>query len=244
MQRIKSNTFHWFIWLIAYVCMLGANGIANSTRWGGRTTGDVSASFPSLFTPAGFTFGIWGLIYLSLGVFIVVSWNKMDRWRMLTPLFVASCLLNMLWLYTWHHMQMGLSTLIIFILLGILLVIYHKLHNLSSDTHLAWWRFPWSMYTAWLCVASIANTSIWLVSRSWNAPAELMTIAVILVAVVLAQIFIVKRKDMVFASVFIWAFAGILVAREEVKEEVPYLYGALIGAMAFLVFSIIRSMQK
>lgn len=242
MQVITSDRAHWFIWLIAYTAMVGANGMANSMRWGGITTGEVSAIHPSLFTPAGFTFSIWGLIYLSLAIFIFASWHKMDYWRSLTPLFVTSCGLNILWLFTWHHNLIGLSTFLIFIFLAVLSGLYIRLSRLEIVSNLGLWRFPWSIYTAWLCVASIANTAIWLVSSGFHGAQQSLTIAVVLVALALGHIFITRQKDLAFAGVLIWAFIGIISARSPIKEDVPWLYGVLIGAVSFLLLSILRSL--
>ncbi|HOK28255.1 MAG TPA: hypothetical protein PLI21_04455, partial [Methanomassiliicoccaceae archaeon] len=50
---------------IAYVMMLIVNGLAGSTSLiGGKVTSEISDMNPTLVTPAGFTFAIWGIIYL------------------------------------------------------------------------------------------------------------------------------------------------------------------------------------
>ena len=36
-----------------------------------QTIGDVSDKYPALFTPAGITFSIWGVIYLALSAFCI-----------------------------------------------------------------------------------------------------------------------------------------------------------------------------
>ena len=47
------------------------NYLAVTLPLGGRTTGEISESFPNLFVPAGITFSIWGLIYLALLGFVI-----------------------------------------------------------------------------------------------------------------------------------------------------------------------------
>ena len=57
---------------VAYVIMIAVNALAGSTDLiGGQQTAAISNANPSLVTPVGFTFAIWGLIYLLLAVFIV-----------------------------------------------------------------------------------------------------------------------------------------------------------------------------
>jgi hypothetical protein len=48
---------------ITFALVLTVNALANILPINGLTTGEVSDSYINLFTPAGFTFSIWGLIY-------------------------------------------------------------------------------------------------------------------------------------------------------------------------------------
>ena len=48
------------------VGMIGMNALANIIPFFGRGTGEVSDTFPTLVTPAGYVFSIWGLIYIGL----------------------------------------------------------------------------------------------------------------------------------------------------------------------------------
>ena len=56
--------------IIAYVCTLIVNSLAGSTTLiGGKVTAEISDANFTLITPAGFTFSIWGIIYVLLGIF-------------------------------------------------------------------------------------------------------------------------------------------------------------------------------
>ena len=46
--------------ILAFVLVIVVNGMANGIPLGGQTTGEISAKYPSLFTPAGYVFSIWG----------------------------------------------------------------------------------------------------------------------------------------------------------------------------------------
>ena len=50
----------------AYLGMLYMNYLANARPLNNRMTGEVSDAYPTLFTPAGLTFSIWGIIYVML----------------------------------------------------------------------------------------------------------------------------------------------------------------------------------
>ena len=56
---------------IAFVITVYVNGLANAIPINGKTTGELSDLYPNLFVPIGFTFSIWGVIYLLLLVFII-----------------------------------------------------------------------------------------------------------------------------------------------------------------------------
>ena len=52
--------------IIGFVLVIIMNTLANTLPINGFTTGELSALYPNLFVPAGFTFSIWGVIYLLL----------------------------------------------------------------------------------------------------------------------------------------------------------------------------------
>ena len=56
-----------FLNLALFGVVLVTNGLASALPINGRTTGQISDSFPLVFVPAGYVFAIWGLIYLGLG---------------------------------------------------------------------------------------------------------------------------------------------------------------------------------
>ena len=51
---------------ITFIIMVVVNVLANYLPINGVTTGQVADSFPNLFAPAGYTFAIWGVIYVLL----------------------------------------------------------------------------------------------------------------------------------------------------------------------------------
>ena len=57
--------------IVALIIVTVINALANILQFAGKTTGEISDKYYSMFTPAGFTFVIWSLIYLSLAIFVV-----------------------------------------------------------------------------------------------------------------------------------------------------------------------------
>ena len=55
----------------AFITTVIVNLLANALPLNGKTTAAISDSYPTLVTPAGYVFSIWGVIYTLLFVFIV-----------------------------------------------------------------------------------------------------------------------------------------------------------------------------
>ena len=110
-----------YISLILYSLMVYTNYLANALPIGGVTTGEVSDLLDNLFTPTGFTFSIWGIIYLSLFIFLISLFRISEEQKPFISkvlfLFNINSLLNISWIFAWHYMLFPLSLII---MLGLL----------------------------------------------------------------------------------------------------------------------------
>ncbi len=206
------------IFMLAVVLVM--NYLANALPIAGRTPKEVSDMFPTLFTPAGFTFAIWGVIYLLLIGFVVYQarfWNKEPPafFDKISWLFVISCIANAAWLPAFHSLQIGLAMGIMLVLLGSLLVIYLRLDIGKAAAFPAerWLvHLPFSIYLGWITVASIANASILLTHFGWNGEPggpQIWTVIMISAAVILGIWALFARRDFGYAAVLVWALYGI-----------------------------------
>lgn len=86
--------FNW----IAYIVMVLVNVLANVIPIGGMTTGEISARLDVLFTPAGYVFSIWGLIYTLLAIWLIrqipVKRRHLPIYKNTSTLFILSCILS------------------------------------------------------------------------------------------------------------------------------------------------------
>ena len=98
-----------FFSLILFSLVIYINYLANALPIGGVTTGEVSDLLDNLFTPTGFTFSIWGVIYLSLFIFLIslfcMSENQKLFFNKVLRLFNINCLLNISWIFAWHYQK-------------------------------------------------------------------------------------------------------------------------------------------
>lgn len=188
------------------------NGMAASGALNGIPTGDISDKYPVLFTPAGYVFSIWSVIYLTLTIFAVyqllpkqfnnASLNPLRQW------FLVSSVFNSLWLLAWQYEFLPLSLLIMVLLLLSLIKIY-LLDRKAWQT-----RVPFSLYLGWISVATIANVSVVLFSLNWNGfglSDLIWTQIMMLVAAALSLVMLKKFNDFIFTGVIIWALIGITV---------------------------------
>ncbi len=243
--------------MLGYILVIVVNGLANALPLNGITTGDISDLYPNYFTPAGFTFGIWGAIYLFLGFFILRQTAYYFSYRSLPVeiekigyLFFFSCLMNIAWIVAWHFLYITLSFIIMLLLLASLVIIYLRLR----DGHLAGRRAPslldfWSMhapfrlYLGWITAATLANLTVFLIHRGFDAMTTLgvaWASTMVFVAMILGLLVLIIKRDVIYAGVLLWTFVGILYKRMNSPEMgLPVVIMAGVGII-MLLYGFIR----
>jgi hypothetical protein len=224
-MRSDRSWFWPLINLIGLLVVVLVNALANVIPFNDQTTGEVITKDPVPFQPAGWVFGIWGLIYVLLGVFAVYgllpAGRHNRRLQRISLLFLITNLANITWLVLWHWEQFAASLVVMAVLLVTLIVIYIgvRIRNpLAQDSlrqtklqRLIMWT-PFSIYLGWICVAALANLMVWLDRSGWdggpfsyNVWAALFIIGGTLIAALFAFVW----HDALIPLVFVWAFIGI-----------------------------------
>lgn len=202
--------------LVTLLATITVNALANILPINNLQTGAVSDSFAALFTPAGYVFAIWGVIYLTLTVFAVyqVLPSQKDNARLdrIGIWFILANLFNGGWIFAWHYLQFPLSTLLMLGLLVSLLVIYLRLGiGTGKTSFIERWLvdMPFSIYLGWISVATIANVSVVLLDLNWDGfglSETIWTVIVLIVGVILGLLMTLKRSEVFYTLVLIWAF--------------------------------------
>jgi len=209
---------------VSFVAMIVVNALANTIPINGQGTGQVSDSYPNLFAPTGFTFAIWGLIYLLLAGYTIYQLGffqkKKDNCKVNLPekiglYFALSSIANALWIISWHYHKISLSLLLMIVILICLIKINGIINreNLSAKEELLI-RLPFSVYFGWITVAAIANATTLLVSLGWNGfgiPEATWAVVIISVGAIIGITTMLKNRDFAYGLVFLWAYAGILI---------------------------------
>lgn len=238
--------------LLGVLGMITVNALANILPINGYTTGELSAMYPNLFTPAGFTFSIWSVIYLGLLAFAIYQLRcKKAIIERIGALFFLNALLNCGWILLWHHKMIVLS---VFVMLGLLVTLILIYQRLSIGTHqvkpaVRWLvHAPFSVYLGWISIATVANVTALLVAggwQGWGLPANFWTAAMIFVAAVIGLFMLIRARDWLFALVVLWAFFGIAYKRYFLDDNMyPVIYSTLAFAAIMIISRMIRMRKE
>ncbi|HXB91386.1 MAG TPA: hypothetical protein VNU72_03820 [Puia sp.] len=207
---------------IALFATIVINYLSNTGIFNDYTTASISARYQNLFTPAGYAFSIWGLIYLALLAFAIYQGRSLFKKgaddSMVLPIggwFIVSCLANCTWVVAWLYDYIFLSVVVIAILLFCLFRIIVSTKMEMDDVPLrtiafVWW--PFCFYSGWVTVALITDIAAWLTKIQGAAISPMVAIIMVLVAGAV-NIFMTWNRNMrEFATVGIWALVAIAVA--------------------------------
>ncbi len=221
--------------LFFFAVMIVMNYLANALPINGRSTGAISDSYPNLFTPAGLTFSIWGVIYLLLIVFCILQFTS-PRHEIINEigwLFSATCILNSLWILAWHYDRLPLSLAIMLLLLAGLIWININI----EDLHFGLIKAAFGIYVGWICIATIANVTVLLVSRGWNdfsISDQTWTMIMIIAGALITIAAILRFKNPFIGLSVIWAFTGIMIKRQSDYRAI-FITAAVAGTLVAVV---------
>lgn len=214
--------------LLLFIVTVVMNGLAVALPINGQTTEALSNKYDTLFTPAGYVFSIWSVIYLLLAAYVVYQLRPAarDHARLtaIAPWFMLSSVANSLWILAWHYEILPLSLLLMLLLWGSLVMIYRRLsasRGERSTVEKIVLDLPFSIYLGWITVATVANVSALLVSLDWNGAGigePLWAALMIVVAGTVGIGVTIAARDLPYALVLVWAFAGIY-ARQQGSES-------------------------
>jgi len=238
--------------IIAFVLTILVNGLAGSTTiLGGINTAQISDANPTLITPAGYVFSIWGIIYVLLGIFVVFQALPSERGKEFQKrvgwLFVLSSVANTVWLFLWQFEYLSVSCVLMFLLLATLILIYLRLRIGKSTAPLREKfavHLPFSVYLGWITIASIANVAVTLVSLDWNGfgiSPETWAILIVIIAVLITILVTATRKDAAYGLVIIWALVGIAVKQSGNQNIVTATEVGAVVVIIAVISSILMS---
>jgi translocator protein len=245
---IKTNILR-YLNILAFIITLSINGLAGTTVLNGRTTAQVSDLYANPFTPAGYVFAIWGIIYTLLGVFVVYQalpkQKEKPYQKQISSLFLLSSLFNVVWLFLWQYDYIVLSVFVMFALLATLTAIYLRLGIGKTSVSLKeklCVHLPFSVYIGWITIASIANVAAALVYVGWDGfgfGAQTWALIAMGLALIVTLTVIIARKDIAYSLVAVWALLGIAAKQTVYPNIVLTAEGATVAILIALALSLI-----
>lgn len=226
---------------IALAATIAVNALANLLPIGGNTTGQFSAAYPNLFTPAPVTFAVWGVIYLALAAFALYQSGILDENDRSAHIrtgiglwFAVSCAFNIAWILCWHLGAIGWSVVCMSGLLLSLSVIERRIAKVPGDRLSNLMVKPaFDIYFGWIIAAAIANVSVWLAKLGWNGfglPDTFWTVIMLLVGTAIGCLVMIAGNKWLATSAVIWAYVGILI-RHVSASGFSGAYPVVIGAV-------------
>jgi len=238
----------WIV-VIAAIATIATNALVEALPLNGLRTGAISDQFQVYFTPAGYVFTIWSLIFAGLIAYSGHQWLQRPphaRLRAIEWPFLWSCACNIVWLIVWHYVLYTTSLVVMLALLISLLFIYFRLRTSEPVGVLQRWLVDrvFSLYTGWVTVATLANLTIVLdanQARPFGWDALPWALAMMAIATVIGVIVITRLRDLVFAGVIVWAAIGIGVRPGQplVMQQAAWA-GVAVLVIAALVIWILR----
>lgn len=242
METLKKQRSLSLLNLSSVILAIGVNYYSQVYKINGNTVSDMSEKYTNLFTPAGYAFSIWGVIFLGILVFagyqVYLTYSKgrtMDFISQTGGWFALANLGNAAWIVAWLYdytlLSVGIMLVVLFSLIKVILnTNMERWHAPLKTILFAWW--PISIYAGWISVATIANIAAWLVKIGWNGgflTPFYWTITMIAVALVLNLTMIFQRSMREFALVGVWALIAIYVRHINGLQliAIPAMFAAL-----------------
>ncbi|MBU6306974.1 MAG: tryptophan-rich sensory protein [Bacteroidetes bacterium] len=238
---MKKETSIKIVNLAGFAAALYVNYLSVVTRMGGRSIRELSDKYANLFTPSNQTFAIWSLIYSLVFVFLIAQFfpKYKDTRFGNSYLFLISCILNGGWIVAWQFEMIGLSLLI---MLGLLATLAY-INRQADAENLLLPKIVFGIYLGWICIATIANVTTWLISLNISIPFSgqvFATLAILIIAAIIVAWVMKKLNNPFLAIAVTWAFYGVYVKRIVDVSSIAYTalaMGALV-MLSILIFSI------
>ncbi|WCM41826.1 tryptophan-rich sensory protein [Flavobacterium sp. CBA20B-1] len=239
-----------FISLLATILV---NYLLNTGTMNSNTMKSISDSYFNMFTPAGYAFSIWGIIYLLLIAHTIYSFYQLTKKNNSSIIdsigltFIATNVVNCLWVYFWLNDAILMCLILMIVLLILLLRILLNSQQLQPKIAVRnlFITCPFAIYVGWVSVALIANTAVWLTKIEWKPIffTEVgWTILMLIIAGIIGVYISWKYNAIAFGVAVAWGVAAVAVSN--FNENFNIVITAVIVCIAILSVCLYRLMHK
>ncbi|WP_288376448.1 tryptophan-rich sensory protein [uncultured Chryseobacterium sp.] len=241
--------------IAALVVTIFINYLSNTGLFNNETMASISAKYQNLFTPAGYAFSIWGLIYLALFGFVMYygpfTKNTDAKEKIVKNIgwwFIVSCMTNCLWIFTWLYNYTFLTVPIMVVLfISLMKIILNNRGTIEARgmRTLLFLRLPFYIYSGWISVALIADVAAYLKKIEWSGfgISETSWTVIMFVAAALVHLYMLWKRNMVsFVLVAVWALVANAAANKNTNGTVYYF--AIMTAVLLALNAVIKMLTK
>ena len=225
MFNSSNDTLRQILVISGLGMVLTVNALGNALPINGLRTADVTEGLEVLFSPAAYVFAVWGAIYSFQAAYIVYQALPAQKTnplhRRIAPWYLLISVANTIWIFLWHYQQFALSNIAMVTLLVGLINIYliTRVGGGKPDGAQRWLiRVPFSLYMAWITVATVVNatqTLNWLEWGRFGLSDLTWALTMLLVATLITSLVAWRFRDVAYTCVIVWAFIGIAVRQIE-----------------------------
>ena len=246
-----SRFWRWLLPLAVAGCLY-VNYLYNAhPPAGAMSNGAMSVRHPTLLTPAGYAFSIWGVIFS--GLVIYTGWQLRQGAEpsglpsRLTPVLTLAVLATTAWTLVFSYELIGPSLAVMLLLLVLLAVAYSRARRLVlASAAPAWPTWFLSLYLGWIMLATVLNLIFGLRDAAgvqWSAEASLVgSYGLVIVASGLGIALARRSRDGLLPLPIAWGLVGTWVAE---RGTAPGLATTALGAaVALLVGAGLAAMQR
>ena len=236
-----SRFWRWLLPVAVAGCLY-VNYIFNAhPPEGALSNGDMSLRHPTLLTPAGYAFSIWGVIFGGLVVY--TGWQLRPGAQQaplvarVTPVLTLAVLATTAWTLAFSYGYIGLSLAVMLTILSLLAVAYGRARRLVlAGTVPGWPTWFLSWYLGWIMLATVLNLVFGLRDAAgvrWSAEASLVgSYGLVVVAAGLGVALAWRKRDVNLPLPLAWGLVGTWVAQ---RASTPELATTALGAAVALV---------
>ncbi len=212
--------------------------------YGNMQVGEMSDKYFTAFTPAGYTFSIWGVIYSWVFAFAIYQALPAQRdntllakigWPMVFVTFW-----NTLWVPIFvNEWILASVAVILMILTGLTYVFVQVVRHGFTPVQRWLVKVPLTIFFGWVTVATVANISVLLVALNFDGfgiPWNVWSAAILVVATsIVCGVLWWSRGDITYAATLSWAFVGVAVGQETPVAMTAFvMIGVLWGVVVWL----------
>ncbi|MBX3282716.1 MAG: hypothetical protein KF756_09600 [Acidobacteria bacterium] len=144
--------------LVGTIVVLFVNWYAVGTL-NATAANSIAAQFPTPVTPAGYSASLLTIVYiLMIGFALFQALPKnAAKFAGIRITYILTCILNCLWVVTWHRSMPGVSAFLIVALLGTLIAMLGAVKNVGTAMEALFAKGTFGLYAGWVLVMTLVN---------------------------------------------------------------------------------------